>query len=162
MTTVELSEDRKEEIRRTIRGNSTVTPSGCWQWQAAITDNGYSYLAVRVNGLLVDQRGHRASYTAFVGPIPDGLVIDHLCRNRACVNPAHLEPVKQRTNLRRSEITRASINATKTHCDNGHEYTPENTGAQGPGGMWRYCRECKREQYRLRYAKKKALTCANR
>jgi hypothetical protein len=87
--------------------------------------------------------GHRVAYEALVGPIPQGLCIDHLCRNRACVNPDHLEPVTNRVNILRGETIMAA-NAAKTHCVRGHEYTPENTLINAKTGT-RRCAACNRE-----------------
>jgi hypothetical protein len=78
---------------------------------------------------------YRVAYILLVGPIPEGLQLDHLCRVASCVNPAHLEPVTQQENIRRQL-------AAITHCPKGHEYTPENTGHDRHGG--RYCRICSR------------------
>lgn len=134
------------------RPGSTVGPeiveredTHCWEWQRAISgDTGYGSLwhEGRVRG------AHRVFYEDLVGPIPDGLEIDHLCRNRRCVNPGHLEPVTHAENMRRGAV------ATATHCKNGHEFTPENTyGRQDDHGD-RQCRTCARLRQRRYYYEK--------
>src|SRR5690348_1907218 len=96
-------------------------PGECWTWQATQT-NGYGQF--KIDGK--QRYAHRVSYELTVGPIPDGLQIDHLCRNRACVNPAHMEPVTPRVNTLRG-IGGAAARAARTHCPRGHAYTAENT-----------------------------------
>lgn len=103
--------------------------NGCWQWSALCDKAGYGYLAIRS----VPKLAHRLSYETFVGPIPDGLHIDHLCRNRACVNPDHLEAVTPEENRRRANV---QPRKTQPHCPRGHEY--ESNGAR------RVCRPCNR------------------
>jgi hypothetical protein len=100
------------------------------------------------------QLAHRIAYELNVGPIGDGLHIDHLCRNRACVRPDHLEPVTIRDNLMRGPSTLAAINAAKTHCRNGHEFDAVNTYRPTDGS--RMCRECMRASDRRAYWRKKA------
>lgn len=122
------------------------TPAGCWQWSGHINASGYGQVAD------IDRRmklAHRVAYREFVGPIPDGLTIDHLCRNRACVNPAHLEPVTQRENTMRGNTITAH-QAAQTHCKRGHEFTPENTYSKKNGG--RDCRTCAVARSRARRA----------
>jgi hypothetical protein len=104
-------------------------PSGCWLWDGPTNRHGYGMTSRKTWG---ESLAHRAFYNHFVGPIPEGLHIDHLCRARMCVNPSHLEPVTQDENNRRMVLT-------ITHCKHGHEFTPENTHI-GPSG--RRCREC--------------------
>lgn len=99
-------------------------------------------------------KAHRYAYeTLGPGPIPDGLVLDHLCRNRACCNPAHLEAVPQRTNVLRAPTAQATINAAKQACVRGHPYTADNTY---PFQGKRLCKACRAEQRRRYRAARKA------
>lgn len=114
---------------------------GCWLWTGRVDRNGYGRFSLGTERL-----AHRVAFRLFVGPVPDGLELDHLCRSRSCVNPAHLEPVTRRENLRRSPLT----NASKTHCVHGHEFTPANTVVRTRPGSGRDCRACKNERQALR------------
>jgi len=105
--------------------------SGCWVWMGTVANNGYGKIGKSV--------AHRIFYEQEFGPVPEGLQLDHLCRNRLCVNPAHLEPVTQRENIMRGTSPTA-VNARKTHCIRGHEYTTENTYIRSNG--YRMCRAC--------------------
>ena len=124
-------------------------PNECWEWTAGRNSTGYGTFRIGR-----DMRGaHRVAYELSVGPIPEGLQIDHLCRNVTCVNPAHLEPVTQRENSLRG-VSPAAVNATKTHCPKGHEYTPENTEMDSGG---RRCRICRRDYEVNRRPKRRAM-----
>ena len=113
----------------------------CWIWRAARNKAGYGYFGF--NGKNV--YAHRWVYEFCVEPIPIGLTIDHLCRVTSCVHPAHLEAVPMRTNVLRGTGLTAN-NAAKTSCDNGHEFTPENTyHSYRRGRIRRHCRTCSRE-----------------
>ena len=112
----------------------------CWRWTAAIDKHGYGRFSKGGRMRLA----HRMSYEGLVGPIPQGMDLDHLCRNRACVNPYHLEPVSRSVNLSRSPLMARGQN--KTHCPRGHMYTPENTRITTQGA--RACRTCERARNR--------------
>lgn len=118
------------------------TGEGCWEWMGARLPCGYGVIK-NPNGTTL---AHRLLFEMLKGPIPAGLVIDHLCRNRACVNPAHMEPVTTLENIRRGDQGRWA--KAKTHCPHGHEYTTENTGlttrhSEG-GRKTRRCLTCAR------------------
>ena len=115
----------------------------CWIWTGNIR-RGYGLFSYARHGAM---GAHRWSYQLYVGPIPEGLVLDHLCRVRACVNPAHLEPVTQRENVMRGASV-VAVNVTLTHCLNGHEFSPENTYSSPSKPRKRKCRICQREMRR--------------
>ena len=110
--------------------------TGCWEWMAA-RRTGYGAFAVPPKRVLP---AHRFAYELMRGPIPDGLVIDHLCRNRGCVNPWHLEVVTNRVNILRGTGW-SGRHARVTHCPKGHEYTEVNIIWRS-GGRRRNCRTC--------------------
>jgi len=112
----------------------------CWEWIACKDIDGYGRFAVNGKSKL----SHKFSYELYKGKTPEGLELDHLCRNRSCVNPEHLEAVTSKINLLRGN-TIASKNKLKTRCIHGHEYNEENTGRQKSG---RYCKECDRTSHR--------------
>jgi len=124
--------------------------TGCWLWMRGTTSNGYGAMAFEGRSRLA----HRLSYELLVGPVPDGLQIDHLCRTRLCVNPDHLEPVTQRENILRGTAPVVE-NARRTHCVNGHPFDDANTGP-ARGGRNRRCRACNRDWMRSYYARKSA------
>lgn len=126
-----------------VRFWAMVDRSGeCWLWTGSLDRAGYGFDSV--NGRTV--RAHRRAYLALVGEIPEGRQLDHLCRTPRCVNPAHLEPVTAQEDTLRGEGP-AAINARRTKCVNGHEFSPENT-YQRPAGRWRGrgCLTCARER----------------
>ncbi len=125
------------------------TLSDCWIWGGSITGGGYGQYEVRGTR----KQAHRYAYELFVGPIPEGLTIDHLCRTRPCVNPRHLEPVSLKENILRGiKGLRGIRNTELTHCRHGHLYDEANTY------HWRntrICKTCLAERGRRRYQERK-------
>lgn len=124
--------------------------SDCWLWQGRLDKRGYGRLADH-NGQM--QMAHRWAYENFVGAIPEGLILDHLCKTPNCVNPKHLEPVTYRQNTIERGVTNAAfINSQKTHCIRGHSL--ENSYIQNTKyGKQRICRECHRMRVKIYRAK---------
>lgn len=134
---------KDQALRILSKVHIRTDPSACWTWLGSKTPSGYGQMMVGSKNC----RAHRLVYEILEAPIPLGLVLDHLCLNPSCVNPRHLEPVTIGENVRRGAHTVCGINARKTHCKRGHEFTPENTfrlrvTARNPGGG-RMCRACK-------------------
>lgn len=113
---------------------SKVRPEGdCWVWTASTRNGGYGQF--RIDGRV--KVAHRLAFEELRDEIPGGLVLDHLCRNRKCVNPDHLDPVTDQVNIARGE---GGVNQRrKTHCPQGHPYDEQNTRRYRTG---RYCRTC--------------------
>lgn len=123
--------------------------AGCWLWTANLSVDGYGRFVVTHNR---PANAHRWAYEQWVGPIPDGFQLDHLCRIRRCVNYEHCEPVTSRENVRRSESP-MGINARKTECSQGHEFSSENTRIDTRGR--RECRICRRANQKTYKAKRR-------
>lgn len=137
-----------ERIRRSVE----IDANGCWIWRLSKSRGGYGRIGLHEPGRMQLKQAHRVSYEAFIGPIPDGLQIDHLCRVRACVNPEHLEPVTAAENTRRKPdhgIPRRS------HCVRGHGLEGDNVRINAAGS--RHCRTCDQIRNRARYVKKEAV-----
>ena len=123
--------------------------TGCWEWQASM-NKGYGQFyrgGSRQDAIL--RGAHRVSYEHWIGPVPDGLDLDHLCRVRRCVNPDHLEPVTRRENLLRGPTIPAG-NLSKLECAQGHAFDADNTYISPDGA--RVCRACHRIWARERRA----------
>lgn len=125
----------------------------CWIWTGAKDPTGYGRFHVRVGDRYVDALAHRFAYERLIGPVPDGLTIDHLCRNRSCVNPKHMKLVSVQTNILRGDAPTAH-NARKTHCVHGHSFDEANT-YRPPGSKRRQCRTCKARRHRERLEKRR-------
>lgn len=139
------------EMKERIMRRCVLDGNGCWIWHGSTDRAGYGHIRVDGRTLYV----HRVAYEWMVGPIPTGMQIDHLCRNRSCCNPQHLEPVTPAENASRTlpgerGQHRGAIERAKTHCPRGHAYDEANTYRNAKGYRW--CRACRREIYAARKA----------
>jgi len=149
----QLAASRRKWVARFWGRVERITESGCWIWMGA-TSCGYGHVRI----LKELKLAHRVSYEIHRGPIPGGLELDHLCRVRCCVNPAHLEPVTSVVNTARgklAEVTRARY-ARITHCPRGHAYAEPNL-RYAPNGA-RYCLAC-RNILAAKYREKRRAVC---
>ena len=150
------SYDLPTVIDRVMESVVIDSDTGCWGWTKRLERNGYARMSVghKVDGV------HRITYKERHGhdSIPDGWHIDHLCRNRACCNPDHLEAVLPRENVMRSPFTQASINSNKTECHRGHPLSGDNLHTDARGR--RTCRACSRIKTAQSRARKKEKSLA--
>lgn len=145
---------RTPTLEERFMAKTRQSPSGCLEW-VGVTHRGYGHFGMRspVTGKPTMAKAHRVAYEMRFGKIPEGLVIDHLCRNRSCVNPDHLEPVTARENTLRG-INFSAVNAKKTHCPQGHPLSGENLYVI-PSTGGRTCRTCKRAESKARAERKR-------
>lgn len=128
----------------------TIEENGCWRWTGTIGSTGYGQISDKG----VKHNAHRFGYAHFVGD-PGTKHLDHLCKNRWCVNPAHLEPVTLMENLLRGDRSHLGRHLReRTHCPKGHEYTPENVWVN-PKTNGRRCRKCAREKQIINYHRRR-------
>lgn len=131
-----------------------VSPGdGCWTWGGTILGDGYGQAWLGRQYRHRQAYAHRIVYELLVGPIPEGLQLDHLCRVRSCVRPDHLEPVTCQVNILRG-FNRAALNARKVQCIRGHVMDDDNVYVAPSGG--RRCRTCRRAERRRRRRKEAA------
>jgi hypothetical protein len=133
-----------EQLERFWNKVEVNHPAGCWEWSGKPNTHGYGVFWLQHQGFMA----HRVTRTLLVGDLAEDQDGDHMCRNHRCCNPDHIRPCSHDENLA-SGYGLFTLNGRKTHCNNGHEFTPENTYIDYPPNRKprRVCRECKRSRY---------------
>lgn len=142
---------RKTAYQQVFEPGKYSVEGDCWIWTGFKTWEGYPRTGAANKGL--SQYAHVAAYTLTIGPVPEGLQLDHLCKNRSCINPRHMEPVTPVVNSSRAKW------ATSTHCIHGHEFTECNTHhyiQKRNGRPARRCKACHAIESHSRYLRQKA------
>lgn len=151
---------RPSEFRR-LALHIEEHPNGCWLWTASTCAGGYGRVYLRNAVWQV----HKMVYEIFVGPVPEGYVLHHRCKNKRCCNPAHLKLVTQGENLELDGVlvTRTPPNPLRTWCKNGHELTDDNVRWRTVHGKrWRVCRLCEAATRARRNERRRAQRAARR
>lgn len=150
-----MRRERATHVMTRLMNMVVINDHGCWVYPRHRLGDGYAQVGIvsKTDGTRRMSYVHRITYEHLVGPIPAGLDMDHLCRNRACCNPLHLEPVTRKENLRRGVGIGAASGAiarakqlAKTHCPSGHPYSGSNLYLRKNG--YRDCKECNRASWR--------------
>lgn len=142
----DISSVTERQIER-LHQSYSVTESGCWEWRLRADATGYGQFRWNLDGRTLSVQAHRAVYLDLIGEIKDGLVLDHLCKNRICVNPEHLEPVTVNENVRRSSYLPGQ-------CRRGHPWEG-NERVKSDGN--RQCNICYEASWRARNARKRQV-----
>ncbi|HEY6154661.1 MAG TPA: HNH endonuclease signature motif containing protein [Candidatus Udaeobacter sp.] len=139
----DADEQYRLQLYNKLVSRTLITATGCWYWLGGKSKAGYG----QMGAFGISQYTHIVSYELFIGPVPDGLELDHKCRMPACWNPYHLEPVTHAENLLRGESPYAK-KKRQTHCKYGHPFEGENLVFNADGT--RDCRICRRRRWRLK------------
>jgi hypothetical protein len=139
----DLTEERRNIITDWFWAKVEKHDNNCWIWKGATTITGYGIYIITSVPKLINMPAHRVAYELTNGRIPDGLTLDHLCKNPSCVNPLHLEPVTLKINVLRGNSVSAK-SKIKTHCNRGHSLTIENCYARDWKKGVRSCKLCAR------------------
>lgn len=153
-----LDEYHKKAKKRLLSKIKIDEKTSCWNWTATISRSGYGRIGYKYSNHPAFE-AYRLSYILFREKLDPDLEIDHICRNRKCVNPYHLEQVTKKENILRG-VGVGAKNKAKTHCPQGHEYTPDNIRI-GPCNGGRYCRTCQKDRDRYRHVQKNAKVLLN-